>query len=245
VTGHQLTDDTVRSRTGSDSALADLARIVLSDETLETVLDRVAFAAKRSMAMDVEASVTLLAADGARTAAATEKMAVTLDENQYANDSGPCLDAAKDGAVRHIADMRTETRWPAFAAAAIELGALSSLSMPLHVQQRLVGALNIYGHHPDAFDNESVEIAEGFASYAAVALANAQLYASTAALAHHMEEAMRSRAVIEQAKGILMALHGLDADAAFDMLTQQSQRSHRKLRDVAQAIVQAGARRPL
>jgi AmiR/NasT family two-component response regulator len=56
---------------------------------------------------------------------------------------------------------------------------------------------------------------------------------------------MRSRAVIEQAKGILMALHGLDADAAFDMLTQQSQRSHRKLRDVAQAIVQAGARRPL
>jgi GAF domain-containing protein len=240
-----MTDDTLLSRTGSESALADLARIVLSNETLETVLDRVAFAAKRSMAIDVEASVTVLGDDGARTAAATGQLAVVLDDSQYTNNSGPCLDAANDGTVHHITDVRTETRWPAFTAAAIERGARSSLSVPLQVQQRVVGALNIYGHHPDVFDEESVRIAEGFASYAAVAVANAQLYTSTAALAHHMEQAMRSRAVIEQAKGILMALHGLDADAAFGLLTQQSQRSHRKLRDVAQAIVEAGARRPL
>ncbi|MCU1676692.1 MAG: histidine kinase [Frankiales bacterium] len=222
--------------------LADLARIVLSDETLETVLDRIAHAAKRSMQFETEASVTLLSENGPTTAAQTGAFALRLDEEQYGAGDGPCLEAARSAGLMQIRDMRTETRWPRYTPHAAGLGALSSISAPLPVQQRVLGALNIYSTEVDAFDEDAVQVLEGFASYAAVALANAQLYATTAALAHHMEQAMKSRAVIEQAKGILMVLHGLDPDAAFGMLTQQSQRSHRKLREVAESIVEASRR---
>jgi GAF domain-containing protein len=236
--------ENLREPAGADSPLTDLARIVLSDETLETVLDRIAHAANRALPFANEASVTLLSDDGPTTAARTGTLAVTLDERQYAGGDGPCLAAARDGELRLIADMRTESRWPIYTSFAAEQGALSSVSVPLPVpvQQRVVGALNIYCTETGRLDDDAVEVLEGFASYAAVALANAQLYATTAALAHHMEQAMRSRAVIEQAKGILMVLHGVDADAAFGLLTQQSQRSHRKLREVAESIVEASRR---
>ncbi|MDQ1701827.1 MAG: hypothetical protein QOF57_1079 [Frankiaceae bacterium] len=234
--------ENLREPPGADSPLADLARIVLSDETLETVLDRIAHAATRALPFANEASVTLLSDEGPTTAARTGTLALTLDQRQYAGGDGPCLAAARDGELRLVSDMRTESRWPIYTSFAAEQGALSSISVPLPVQQRVVGALNIYCTETGRLDDDAVEVLQGFASYAAVALANAQLYATTAALAHHMEQAMRSRAVIEQAKGILMVLHGLDADAAFGLLTQQSQRSHRKLREVAESIVEASRR---
>ena len=85
-------------------------------------------------------------------------------------------------------------------------------------------------------------VAETFAGYAAVAMANAHLYETTSALAQQMAEAMSSRAIIEQAKGILMAQQGVDSEAAFAMLSRASQTANRKLRDIAQAIVDGASR---
>jgi AmiR/NasT family two-component response regulator len=82
-----------------------------------------------------------------------------------------------------------------------------------------------------------VELAETFATYAAVAVANAALYTSTAALASQMQQAVKSRAVIDQAKGILMAQHRYSGDEAFAGLVRLSQQRNIKLRDVAQSIV--------
>jgi AmiR/NasT family two-component response regulator len=76
---------------------------------------------------------------------------------------------------------------------------------------------------------------------AAVAMANSHLYDSQAALAHHMQTAMASRAVIEQAKGIVMGERHCSADEAFQLLVKLSQRTDRKLRDVAQALVDRAA----
>ena len=89
------------------------------------------------------------------------------------------------------------------------------------------------------------ELATAFASYAAVALANADLYASTASLAANLQRALESRAVIDQAKGILMRDHRISADGAFDLLTQLSNTSNRKLREIAQDIVDEAQREPL
>jgi AmiR/NasT family two-component response regulator len=99
------------------------------------------------------------------------------------------------------------------------------------------GALNIYGQEPAAFDDDTVLLAQTFAGYAAVALANAHLYHSTASLAQHMQAAMESRAVIEQAKGIIIGERRCTADEAFAVLTKVSQDSNRKVRDVAAALV--------
>jgi AmiR/NasT family two-component response regulator len=80
-------------------------------------------------------------------------------------------------------------------------------------------------------------MAQTFSAYAAVALANAHLYDTTATLAQHMQAAMQHRAVIEQAKGILIAGRGCSPEEAFTILRKLSQDTNRKLRDVAAALV--------
>jgi GAF domain-containing protein len=113
----------------------------------------------------------------------------------------------------------------------------SSLSIALPIQESTVGALNIYATQRHAFDDDSIELARTFASYAAVAVANAHLYETNATLAENMRTAMDTRAVIEQAKGIIMGREGCDPQLAFAILSKQSQHSNRKLRDVATDIV--------
>ncbi|MDW5328880.1 GAF and ANTAR domain-containing protein [Plantactinospora sp. KLBMP9567] len=119
------------------------------------------------------------------------------------------------------------TRWPDWAARARTEGVSSSLSIGLPVQEKVVGALNIYGRKPDAFDDDAITLAQTFAGYAAVAPANAHLFDSTATLAQQLETAMRSRAVIEQAKGIIMAERRCTSDEAFAILAKVSQDSNR------------------
>ncbi len=218
-------------------AFGQLARINLAEHSLEDVLERVASLAKDTIPGASEVSVTLVSGDRASTAAYTGPLAIELDEVQYQQGFGPCLDAAASTTLLAIDDMASEDRWPQYTPKAAKAGALSSLSVPVPVQQQLTAALNIYATSPHAFDRDDIATAETFAAYAAVAIGNAHLYASTAALAAQMSDAMASRAVIEQAKGILMALHGCHADHAFALLTKESQHSNRKLRDVAADIV--------
>jgi GAF domain-containing protein len=218
-------------------AFGQLARINLAEHSLEDVLDKVASLARDTIPGASEVSVTLVSGDHASTAAYTGSLAIELDEVQYQQGYGPCLDAAASSTLLAIDDMTTEDRWAEYAAKAVKAGALSSLSVPVPVQQQLTAALNIYATSPHAFTRDDVATAETFASYAAVAISNAHLYTSTAAHAAQMSAAMKSRAVIEQAKGILMALHRCDADHAFALLTRESQNSNRKLRDVAADIV--------
>ncbi len=134
--------------------------------------------------------------------------------------------------------MDTETRWPAFSAAARAQGIGSSLSMPLELAGESVGGLNVYGLAPDAFSTQAELLAKGFALQASVVISNAQAYWAASELTRNLTIAMESRAVIEQAKGILIARHGLDDDEAFDRLRHQSQTENRKLRDIATDIVE-------
>ena len=220
------------------AAFAELGLINLAQHDLEQVLTRVSDVAKRAIPGADEVSVSLLSDGSATTAAFTGDLALHVDEQQYEKGYGPCLEAAQGGATVIVADMTTEDRWPAYVPRAVEHGVLSSMSVALPIQQAVTGALNVYARTPHAFDADAVELGETFAGYAAVAVANAHLYASAAALAKQMQTAMASRAVIEQAKGIVMGRAGCTADEAFDLLTRQSQHQNRKLRDVAQQVVE-------
>jgi GAF domain-containing protein len=223
-------------------AFAELGRINLSQADLGQVLTRVASLAASVIPGADEVSVTLVSGGVAGTATFTGEVAMSLDESQYDSGYGPCLDAAAQHAVFVVDDMTRESRWPAFAAAAVERGVRSSLSVGIPIQEKVSGAINIYGLADHAFDADAVALAQTFAGYAAVAMANAHLYSTTAALAEQMAEAMSSRAVIEQAKGILMAQRGVSAQEAFDILSRASQAANRKLRDIAEAMVERAAR---
>jgi transcriptional regulator with GAF, ATPase, and Fis domain len=219
------------------AAFAELGRIKLGETDLDAVLARVAHLAKQTVPAADEVSVTLVRGNGAHTAAFTGRLAVDLDEWQYEHGHGPCLDASAAKATISVHDMKDEARWPDWASAALSAGAHSSLAVGLSIEERVAGALNVYAAKPDAFDDNAVVLAQTFAGYAAVALANAHSYDSMATLAEHMQAAMESRAVIEQAKGIIMGERRCTADQAFALLSKISQDANRKLRDVAAALV--------
>ncbi len=218
-------------------AFAELGRSLFDDTTLEAMPQRIAKLAKLVIPGVAEASVTLIANDKATTAAYTGRLAQDLDESQYGRGYGPCLEAAVGEEIREITDARQETRWPDYARIAVERGSLSSLSAPVPIRAGLHGGLNLYALEADAFGGHARETAGTFASYAAVAVHNMHLYETTRELADNLDIAMRTRAVIEQAKGIVMSQRRCDATEAFNLLAAASQRSNRKLRDIAQAIV--------
>jgi GAF domain-containing protein len=223
------------------SVAGELGRIVFADMALDDVLARVCELAKLTIPGAAEVGVTLVDAGRAQTAAFTGELAVELDERQYEAGHGPCLESARTGAEFHIHDMSTEPRWPDYTPKAALAGALSSMSLPLPVGDHVVGALNVYATKPKAFGPPEADTARLFASQVAVALRNAQMFAASRALAEQMTQAMASRAVIEQAKGILMGQRRCTADEAFELLRSLSQNSNRKLRDVAQALVDTAA----
>jgi GAF domain-containing protein len=226
-------------------AFAQLGRIKLSDTDLGAVLKTIADLAKRTIPGASDVSVTLVRNKKAHTAAFSGELALSLDESQYETGYGPCLDASAATMTVPVTDMVTERRWPQWTARAIERGVNSSLSIGLPVQDTVAGALNIYSTKPDAFDNDAVLLAQTFSGYAAIALANAHLYDATATLAQQLQAAMESRAVIEQAKGIIMGDRHCSADEAFAILSKLSQDTNRKVRDVAMSLVeQAKGRHP-
>jgi GAF domain-containing protein len=217
-------------------AFAELGRLSFDNTSMEAMLQRVAELAKQVIPGVAEASVTLIAHDKASSAAYTGRLALDLDETQYGRGYGPCLEAAVGEEIREITDARVETRWPDYTVSAVERGSLSSLSVPVPIREGLHGGLNLYAIEAGAF-GDARGTAITFASYAAVAVHNMHLYESTRELADNLDIAMRTRAVIEQAKGILMSQRRCDATEAFNLLAAASQRSNRKLRDIAQAIV--------
>jgi GAF domain-containing protein len=223
-------------------AFAELGRIKLSEVGLDDVLQRVADLTKRVLPIPVEVSVTLVRGGTAQAAAFTDALARDMDERQYEAGHGPCLHAAVSGDVLSVPDLAEDSRWPEWAALGRQAGVCSSVSIGLPVQEAVVGALNVYARTPDAFDDDSMAVLQTFAAYAAVAVANAQLYDSTATLAQQMREAMANRAVIEQAKGIIMGERRCTPEEAFSILVKVSQDSNRKVRDVAQALVDRATR---
>jgi len=223
--------------------LRELAQVALVDRSLPEVLGDIVAIAARGIPGAEASSITLLRAEKAFTAAHSGEMALAADELQYAHGYGPCMDAGRGGVLLRIDDMRTETRWPDYVAHVLTATpVLSSLSVPLPYQGSAIGALNNYSTKPAAFASpESLRAGTDVAEVIAVAVANADAHAQLFDQARNMRVAMESRAVIEQAKGVLMAQRHVDAEQAFEILREASQRYNRKLRDIAAGIVESTA----
>ncbi|MGY1725115.1 ANTAR domain-containing protein [Blastococcus sp. SYSU DS0533] len=223
-------------------ALEQLGRLSLRELSMDTLLQTVADLARSVMPGNPDASVLLLVRDRPTTVVSTGQLAVDLDETQYQRGHGPCLHAARTGQLTEIPDTRTDTRWPDYTRRAAEHGNLSSLSIPLLIDSdaQVTGALNIYARSTHAFDEASRSAATRFGPYAAVAAGNLHAYQHARDMADNLQAALESRAVIDQAKGVLMERHKLTADQAFQLLARASMHSNRKVRDIADHLVLTG-----
>jgi GAF domain-containing protein len=236
-----MTDPQVTKLT---DAFAELGRIDFRKTDVVAALAKVAELAEAGIPGADDVSITLVGPGGAHTAAFTGQRAITVDEWQYHQGHGPCLAAAAANITVTVPDMAGESRWPDWVDRAIAAGVYSSISVGLPLRESVSGAFNVYAVKPDAFDDDAVILAETFAGYAAVAMANAHLYDGPATVARHTQSAMDSRALIEQAKGIIMAERRCTPEEALAILAKVSQYSRRELHDVAAALVASAVRRP-
>ena len=217
--------------------VAGLPGVVLAQDDLRSTLDEVTRVAVRAVAPCDGASLTTFSDGVPGVVAADGAWAQHLDELQYEEREGPCLDAARTGNVFRVRDLADERRWPFYAARAAEHGARSMVSLPMTAEGKVLGALDVYSRQQDAFDAEAVAVCELIAAQAGIATQVAASFFRHRDLGVQLRRAMQSRAVIEQAKGILMGSRRCSEQEAFQVLVQLSQTSNRKLRDVAQALV--------
>jgi GAF domain-containing protein len=165
--------------------------------------------------------------------ASTGEPPLLLDRLQQELGDGPCLSAARHQSVFRIDDTRQDQRWPEFSTEAARLNVRSMLCVPLWVHERCLGALSLYADQAAAFSDRHERVTTLLATFAALALAEAQR-------ADQMHDALGSRDVIGQAKGILMERYGVTADAAFGVLSRVSQAENMKLAEIARHLAETG-----
>jgi GAF domain-containing protein len=223
-----------------ENAVRTLSRLLLVEESLETTHGRVASLACRTVPACDLASVTMITDGRPVTPVQTDPLAAELDSVQYRSRRGPCLEAYAVGSVIREKIPENPDRWPEFTTVAKTAGVHAVLAVPLVASDRPLGALNLYSRSDGGYDEADEETALLFSEQAAIACANAEVYWQTYALTTHLREALESRDVIGQAKGILMARRDCSPEAAFAALRQVSQQRNIKLRDIAEQVVYLG-----
>jgi hypothetical protein len=216
--------------------IADLARLLLDDDGTDVPLQQLTELAIQLIPGSAAAGV-VAATDTTWVYTSVPPEAGQLHRGQMQAGEGPVVEAIRYGEARRIDDTKQEQRWPEACQEMAGLGFGSCLILPLRTDRKPGGALVVYGREPEAFTGAGHDIALLFAAQGGVAMRNAAAYRNCRELVANLQTAIESRAVIEQAKGILVAEHGCDPEIAFKELSRMSQRTNRKVRDISADLV--------
>jgi GAF domain-containing protein len=220
------------------SAMDELAANLYSHTDVDSILETVTASAV-DLIPDIDfADVLIVDGHRYRSLAPTAELAAELDAIQLEMQEGPCLAAAAESATVLCSDLASDSRWPEFAAAAVQAGVGSMMSFQLYSYGKPLGAhcgrgaLNLFSRNKNHFTVEDQAVGAMLATHAATALIAADRQTQ-------FESALASRDILGQAKGILMERFKVDAVRAFDMMTRLSQDSNTPVRVIAQRIVDA------
>jgi GAF domain-containing protein len=243
-----MTDSTQHLITADEESVSELtqtfsetARTLFSAGSVtETLAEVVGLAVSTIEGCDL-AGLFLIDGDVVTIPVHTDPIVDEVDALQQRTGEGPCLDAISQRLIFYADDLADDPRWPHFGPLAAAAGMRSLLALPLTTNGSF-GALNLYARYPAAFG--VVDRGKGviLASLASLALSNARLHEDEERRADNLHAALTARGVIGQAQGILMERERVTADLAFDILRRASQHLNRKLRDVAQDLVDTGER---
>src|SRR4051812_46977986 len=221
------------------SALAQMAGLVLSRETVDTAVALVTTLAEATIAGTTGAGVTIADEHGKRSRAASNQLVEQADALQYELDQGPCLTAWRSGQLVRIDDTATDPRWPSWNSAAAGLGVRAVLSVPLVVDEESIGAIKVYSDQPVNYDERDEGVMSLFAEQAAILLANTQSLEQARRLSRQLTDALRGRDAIVLATGVLMARGAADEDAAFNALSDAARRLGQTVHEVARELLAA------
>jgi GAF domain-containing protein len=164
-----------------------------------------------------------------------------LEHSQEDHQEGPCRDAYESGGVVRVTDVRQESaRWPHYSATATRLGLAGVAGIPLRDRSEIIGALNIYSREPRVWSDEDIAVAVLLADVATSYVLNASKLHDQQQLSDQLQQALDSRVVIEQAKGITAQQHTVPVDQAYQLMRRHARNNNTSLRVVAEAIVAVG-----
>jgi GAF domain-containing protein len=164
-----------------------------------------------------------------------------LERSQERHQSGPCRDAYLTGEVVRVTDVREESaRWPEFSATASRLAVAGVAGIPMRLADQIIGALNLYSPEPREWSDGDIAVAAVLADVATSYVVNASKLRQQEQLSEQLQEALESRVVIEQAKGITAYKHAVSVDQAYQLMRRHARNNNASLRVVAEAIVAVG-----
>jgi hypothetical protein len=219
---------------------AEIGRELNAAEDGNLVLQSLAGLAARRVDGAEFAGITV-GRPGARfqTVAATDEIVNKTDAIQYELQSGPCVDAIVNETTFNVADLSADARWPEFGPRCVEeTGIVSMLSMRFYLEDdhELIAGLNMYSRTPRAFDEHGEALAHLLATHGAVTVAKVAAEKKS----RNLLEALKHSRDIGVAMGVLMAGEKVTREQAFDLLRIASQRTHRKLSQVAAEVAETG-----
>jgi GAF domain-containing protein len=221
----------------TSAAITELQQLLLDSTNISNFLQQLAGLAVKTLPGQLSCGITMRRDHRPITVASSDMQASQLDEIQYGHHEGPCLTTLSSGEVTVIDDLATDDRWGGYQMPALGHGVRSSLSLPLRTDSTVIGALNLYACSPRAFGAQEQLAAARFADEASRALGLAVRLAEQTEMSEDLRTTLASRAVIDQALGVIMAQNRCTADEAFDILRATSQNRNVKLRDIAAHII--------
>jgi hypothetical protein len=173
-----------------------------------------------------------------RVVASTSDEAKLLELFELQNDEGPCLDCFNSGrAVVNVTPSEARSRWPRFTAAAAELGYQSAHAIPLRLRDSVIGAMNLFSVAVVELTEEDVALGQAMADVATIGLLQERAVRQSGLLAEQLQTALDSRILIEQAKGVLLAVGGFDVDQAFRLMRDYSRSHNQQIKVVARGVI--------
>lgn len=216
---------------------AGIAALMHADAAHEDILSTLCELAVKAVGGD-HASITNVQAGRFTTVAATSDLPNLADKLQYAAGSGPCVDAIRDDRTFRVDDLATDGRWPTFGKAVVdELGMHSLLAHVLPVDDRVLGAVNVYATRPNAFNSQDETLIAIFGATAAATVGRAREQERSIQL----ERALRTSRRIGIALGIIVTTQLVDVDTAWERLRKASQDANIKVSELAEQVIATGS----
>jgi len=225
------------------AAYTELQNLILDGPDVTDFLHQLAVLAS-AIVPATHCGITLRRDGQMATVASSDEVAMRMDEIQYIRGHGPCLEAIHQGTRVDVPDISTESRWGDYAGYALSNGIHSVFSLPLTVDGQVRGALNLFATTPHAFTAPDITRAEAFTHQAATALTILLRHAGHTVLDDELREALSTRAVIDQALGILMVTRKISAHEAFEILRHTSQTTNRKVSTIAAELIETTTGHP-
>lgn len=217
--------------------ISEAARLLEDEDDSDTTLRRLTGLAVELVPGATAAALAVEGDGEGLTFAASDPRIDDLHRIQFQAAEGPAVEALRCNETRNVDDIAADQRWPGFSEAAARVGFGSCLMLPLRIDRRPAGAVSLYGRDRGAFGGVSQDLALLFAAQGGTAVQNAARYQECRRMVDNLHTALGSRAIIEQAKGILHAKLGISPEEAFGLLNRRSQTTNRKVRQIAADVV--------